>query len=120
MGAEVHMLDGGPLRQDEVIRTGQGGTFHLDRLDPDAPLSLSARTTLATSDGPLTVRPADVKEKLTLTIDPRFACQIRGVATDPNGNRIPGGHGSRYGGAGHTPHPGMITQGFPSLSSASS
>ena len=30
----------------------------------------------------------DIAGKLTLTIDPKFACQIRGVATDENGNRI--------------------------------
>ena len=91
VGADVHMLDGGPLRQDEVTRTGPGGTFHLNQLDPDAPFSLWARTMVATTDGAVTVRPREVAGKLTLTIDPKFACQIRGVATDANGNRTLGG-----------------------------
>ena len=45
---------------------------------------------LATTDGRVTVRPRNIAGKLTLTIDPKFACQIRGMATDGNGNRIPG------------------------------
>jgi RNA polymerase sigma factor (sigma-70 family) len=89
-GADVYMLDGAPLRQDEVTRTGPGGTFHLGQLDPDAPLSLWARNMVATTDGAVTVRPKDVTGKLALTIDPKFACQIRGVATDGNGNRLTG------------------------------
>jgi RNA polymerase sigma factor (sigma-70 family) len=90
VGAEVYVLDCGPLRQDETTRTGPGGTFHLNQIDPDATLSLWARTMVATTDGRVTVHTRDLVGKLTLTIDPRFACQIRGVATDRKGNRIPG------------------------------
>ena len=90
VGAEVYVLDGGPLRQDEMTRTGVGGTFHLNQVDPDATLSLWARTMVATTDGAVTVRPKDVTGKLALTIDPKFACQIRGMATDGNGNRLTG------------------------------
>ena len=90
VGAEVYILDGGPLKQDEVHRTGPGGTFHLSQLDPDDTLSLWARTMVATTDGRVTVRPGHITGNLTLTVDPKFACQIRGVVTDVNGNRIPG------------------------------
>jgi RNA polymerase sigma factor (sigma-70 family) len=90
VGADVHMLDEGPSRQDEVTRTGPDGAFHLNQLDPGAPLSLWARTMIATTDGMVTVRPREVAGKLTLTIDPKFACQIRGMVTDVNGNRLPG------------------------------
>ncbi len=86
----MYILDEGPLRQDEVTCTGPGGTFHLSQIDPDVPLSLWARNMVATTDGPVTVRPIELAGKLTLTIDPKFTCQIRGVATDANGNRIPG------------------------------
>ena len=91
VGADVHVLDEGPLKENEVTRTGPGGAFRLDQLDPDAPLSVWARTMVATTDGRVTVRPSELNGKLTLTIDPKFACQIRGVVTDANGKRIPRG-----------------------------
>ena len=90
VGAEVYMLDGGPLQAGRSDSHRPGGTFHLDQLDPDAPLSLWARTMIATTDGRVTVRPRNSPGKLTLTIDPKFACQIRGMAADANGKRIAG------------------------------
>ena len=45
---------------------------------------------VATTDGRVLVRPRDLVGKLTLTIDSKFACQIRGVTTDQKGNRAAG------------------------------
>ena len=92
-GADVHVLEAdraGPRRQPDSVRTDPGGAFHFDQLDPQEMLSLWARTNLATTDGAVTVRPGEVAGKLTLTIDPSFACQIRGMATDGAGKRVAG------------------------------
>ena len=89
-GAEVYLLetDHRRIRRQEPIRTGDGGAFHFDQLDPQEPLSLWARSGDATTDGAVVVRPSEVKGKLSITIDPKFAVRIRGMATDANGKRI--------------------------------
>ena len=99
---DVYMLDGGPRRQEEMTRTGPGGRFRFDELDPDATISLWARTNVATTNGAASVRPGDFAGKVRLTIDPKFACQIRGLAVDEAGKRIVGPRLS-FGGRGHTP-----------------
>ena len=71
-------------------RTGPGGTFHLEQLDPDDTLPLRARTQEATTDGTIVVTPGQLQGKLTLTIEPRFAFRIRGLVTDRSGKRIAG------------------------------
>ena len=71
-------------------RTGPDGTFHLEQLDPDDTLPVWARTKEATTDGTVVIRPGEVKGKLTLTIDPKFAFRIRGLVTDRSGKRIAG------------------------------
>ena len=71
-------------------RTGPGGTFHLEQLDPDDTLPLRARTREATTDGTIVVTPKQVAGKLTLTIEPKFAFRIRGLVTDHSGKRIAG------------------------------
>ena len=80
----------GSPRREEPIRTGPDGTFHLDQLDPDDKLSLWARAGDATTDGTIVVRPSEVKGKLTLTVDPKYAVRIRGLVTDSSGQRIAG------------------------------
>jgi RNA polymerase sigma factor (sigma-70 family) len=90
VGAEVYVLDGGPTREEEVVRTEPDGTFHIDRLDPDGTLSVWAHNLIATTNGCVTVRPRNISGKLTLTIDPKFACQIRGMATDIHGTPLRG------------------------------
>ncbi len=102
VGAEVYLLDGGPRRQEEIIRTGAGGRFHFDQLDPDAMISLWARSKIATTNGAMLSRPGNRPGRLTLTIDPRFAAQIRGMAVDETGKRVRGPTSS-YGGRGPTP-----------------
>ena len=72
------------------IRTGPGGTFHFEQLDPDDKLSLRARSGDATTNGAVVVRPKEVKGKLTLTVDPEYTVRIRGLATDSTGKRIAG------------------------------
>ncbi len=71
-------------------RTGPGGTFHLEQLDPDDTLPLRARTREATTDGTIVITPRTVEGKLKLTIDPKFAFRIRGLVTDRSGKRIAG------------------------------
>jgi hypothetical protein len=92
-GAEVYLLEmdrrGNGLR-GEPISTGPDGTFHLDQLAPDDLLSLWARAGDATSDGAVVVRPKQVKDKVTLTVDPRYTVRLRGLATDNAGQRIVG------------------------------
>ncbi len=73
-----------------ATRTGPGGAFHLDQLDPDDTLPLRARTKEATTDGTIVVRPGAVKGKVTLAIDPKFAFRVRGTVTDRGGKRIAG------------------------------
>ena len=90
VGADVYVLDGGPLRQEEMTRTGPGGSFHFRQLDPDATVSFWARTKLATTPAAVIVRPRDIAGELTLTIDPKFASQIRGIVTDGTGKRLAG------------------------------
>ena len=92
VGAEVYLLDGGPRRQEEIIRTGAGGRFHFDQLDPDAMISLWARSKIATTNGAMLSRPGNRPGRLTLTIDPRFAAQIRGMAVDETGKRVARAH----------------------------
>ncbi|MFI5456457.1 MAG: carboxypeptidase regulatory-like domain-containing protein [Isosphaerales bacterium] len=71
-------------------RSGPGGTFHLEQLDPDDTLPLRARTKEATTDGVIVITPRTVAGKLAITIDPKFAFRIRGLATDRSGKRIAG------------------------------
>jgi RNA polymerase sigma factor (sigma-70 family) len=92
-GADVYFLS--PNREGggsggQAVSTGREGTFHLDEIDPDGPVSLWARAGDATTDGTITVRPDQVKGKVTLTVDPKHAFSIRGLATDANGKRIAG------------------------------
>ena len=91
-GAEVFILahDRRGARHDEPIRTGSGGTFHFEQLDPDDDLSLWARSGDATTNGAVVVRPKEVKGKLTLTVDPEYTVRIRGLATDSTGKRVAG------------------------------
>ena len=92
----------GVRSHDRPIRTGPGGTFHFEQLDPDDTVSLRARTEEATTDGAVVVRPKDVKGKLTLTIDSAHTFRIRGLVTDQSGQTDRGGQGDACGGTGHT------------------
>ncbi len=78
------------LRRPARHRTGPDGSFHLDQLDPDDTLPVWARTKEATTDGVVVIRPEELKGKLTLTIDPKFAFRIRGRVTDRSGKRLAG------------------------------
>ncbi|MGP0068023.1 MAG: carboxypeptidase regulatory-like domain-containing protein [Isosphaeraceae bacterium] len=73
-----------------TTRTGTGGTFHLDQLDPDDTLPIRARTKEATTDGTIVVTPKQVQDKLTIAIDPKFAFRVRGRVNDRSGRRIAG------------------------------
>ena len=92
IGAEVFILarDRRGARRDEPIRTGSGGTFHFEQLDPEDNLSLWSRFGDATTNGAVVVRPKEVKGKLTLTVDPEYTVRIRGLATDSTGKRVAG------------------------------
>jgi RNA polymerase sigma factor (sigma-70 family) len=81
-------LGSGPVR--DGTQAGPEGTFHLDAIDPDGPVSLWGLTGDATTNGTITVRPKEVKGRLTLTVDPKHALRIRGLATDATGKRITG------------------------------
>jgi RNA polymerase sigma factor (sigma-70 family) len=92
-GADVLVLQpdrGRPEPPHDKTRTGPDGTFHFDGIDPDDAATLWARTLLATTNGGVKIRPRDVRGKVTLTIDPKFASEIRGMATDGMGKRIVG------------------------------
>ncbi len=92
-GAQIYLFRtavAGPARQNDKGETGPEGTFHFDGLDADETVLLWARTKIAASDGALKVTPGGIQGKLTVTIDPSFACEIRGMATDGSGT-----HGSR-------------------------
>jgi hypothetical protein len=93
-GAEVYYLAatrpgrGGWGR--EPLRTGPDGSFHVDRLEPDPLVALWARAGDATTGEPVVVRPRELKGKVTLTVDPKNAARIRGLAVDSRGRRIAG------------------------------
>ena len=92
-GAQVYLYRtiGAELAgQNDRAETGPGGAFHFDQLDADETVSLWARSKFATTDGAVSVTPGGIQGKLTLTIDPSFACAIRGMATDTAGGRIEG------------------------------
>ena len=92
-GAEVFVVAPDPPRvrsHDVPARTGPGGAFHLEQLDPGDPVSLRARTDGATTDGAVVITPKQVKGKLTLTIDSAHTFRIRGLVTDQMGKRIAG------------------------------
>ena len=82
----------GARSHDLPILTGPGGTFHIDQLDADDPVSLRARADGATTNGAVVVEPKEFmdKHKLTLTIDLAHTCQIRGLVTDLTGKRVAG------------------------------
>ncbi len=108
VGADVYVLESdraGPGANDRV-RTGPGGVFHFDQLDPEETVSLWARTRTATTDGVFRVRPGEILRKFTLTIDPSFACQIRGIATDASGKRLAGAHINLWWGRPYSVEPG--------------
>ena len=93
VGAEVFVVvpdPPGARSHDLPTRTGPGGTFHLEQLDPDDMVSLRARADDATTDGAVVVHPDEVngKRKLTLTIDTGHTFRIRGMVTDQTGKRI--------------------------------
>ncbi len=115
-GADVHMLQferAGARRQNDKVRTDSDGGFHFDQLDPEEPLSICGRTKLATTDGSVTVRPGQVAGKLTLTIDPSFACQIRGIATDGGGKRVAGAKVTLWWGQSYAAEPGGARSDLP-------
>ena len=66
--------------------TGPDGTFHLDGLEADQLVALWARGGDATTGDPVVVRPRELKGKLTLTVDPKNAVRIRGLAVDSGGS----------------------------------
>jgi hypothetical protein len=70
------------------MRTGPDGTFHFDQLNPDDKAGLWARAGDATSNGTIVVKPSH--GKVTLTVDPKNAVRLRGLATDGGGQRIAG------------------------------
>ena len=74
----------------EPLRTGPDGTFHLDRLEADQLVALWARRGDATTSEPVVVRPRELKGKVTLTVDPKNAVRIRGLAVDSGGRRVAG------------------------------
>jgi Carboxypeptidase regulatory-like domain len=89
--AEVYFLftpDRRWTRRDEPMRTGPDGTFHFDQLNPDDKTRLWARAGDATSNGTIVVKPSH--GKVTLTVDPKNAVRLRGLATDGGGQRIAG------------------------------
>jgi RNA polymerase sigma factor (sigma-70 family) len=92
-GAHVYMIEsnhGGPRRQNFRVSTGAGGRFHFDQLDPDEKLSLWARTNIAATDSSVSVRPGEARGGITLTIDPRVSCDVRGMLVDTAGKRMKG------------------------------
>ncbi len=92
-GAHVYMIEssrGGPRRQNERVKTGAGGRFHFDELDPDDTLSLWARTNIASTAESVNVRPGEARGGIRLTIDPGVSCDVRGMLVDTAGNRIKG------------------------------
>ncbi len=94
VGAELYVVAtdrGGERPKNEMMRTGPGGTFHVEQLDPEDTVSLWARTIAATTHGAIKVRPREIQGGiLELTINPKFACRIRGRTTDGAGKRIAG------------------------------
>ncbi len=89
-GAQVYLYRTSVAGLNDHAETGPGGGFRFDQLDADETVSLWARTKIATTDGAVSIRPGTLQGKLTLTIDPSFACAIRGMATDTAGRRIEG------------------------------
>ncbi len=89
-GAQVYLYRTAVAGLNDHAETGPGGAFRFDQLDADETVSLWARTRIATTDGAVSIRPGNLQGKLTLTIDPSFACAIRGMATDTAGGRIEG------------------------------
>jgi protocatechuate 3,4-dioxygenase beta subunit len=92
-GAEVHVLppdSRGFFSSPPPARTGPDGAFRFEQIDPDDTLPVWARTREATTDGMIAIRPRDLKGKLTLTIEPKFAFRIRGRVTDRSGKRLAG------------------------------
>ena len=91
-GALVYVCaaDRSRVDREEPFRVGPDGSFHLDQLDPVRLMSIYARVGDAATDGTITVRPGEVKGKLTLTVDAKHALRIRGLATDIGGKRIAG------------------------------
>jgi RNA polymerase sigma factor (sigma-70 family) len=87
-GAEIFTLRHD--RRDEPVRTGPGGTFHFEQLDPDDTIPLWARAGDATTNGTVVVRPKDIKDKVTLTVDPNYTVRIRGLVTDASSKRVAG------------------------------
>jgi hypothetical protein len=81
---------GGPRRQNDRVKTGAGGRFHFDELDPDDRLSLWARTNIAATAESVSVRPGVALGGITLTIDPGVSCDVRGMLVDTTGKRIKG------------------------------
>ena len=70
------------------IRTGPGGTFHLEQLDPDDTLPLRPRTKEATTDGTIVIRPRTVAGKLAA----HDRSEVR--LPDPRGGDRPLGQGN--------------------------
>ena len=92
-GAEVHLITQ-DLDRAPCARTRSGpdpmAPSTTIRSIPTASSSLWARAGDATTSGTVVVRPREVKGKLTLTIDPKCASRIRGMATDSTGKPIAG------------------------------
>jgi hypothetical protein len=67
-GAEVHALKQGAMGFADIAppaKTGPGGVFRLEQLDPDDTLPVRARTKDATTDGAVVIEPGKQSGKLT-------------------------------------------------------
>jgi hypothetical protein len=71
-------------------RTGTDGTFRLDQLAPGLiAIRALVREKNATTNGAIVVNSRDVKGRLMITVDSKFAFRIHGAVVDRSGKPIP-------------------------------
>ena len=94
-GAEVYVLAAGPPGDPshDPTRTGPGGRSTSISSTPTTRCRCGPGPATRRPTGRSSVRPREVKGKLTLTVDPKYAVRIRGMATDANGQTDRGGQG---------------------------
>jgi protocatechuate 3,4-dioxygenase beta subunit len=65
------------------------GNFIVPQLEPHEPLVIRARSSTATTDGPITVIPAELDGPVRLVVSEKNACRFSGQVVDRRGNPLP-------------------------------
>ncbi|HBO46250.1 MAG TPA: hypothetical protein DD670_20460, partial [Planctomycetaceae bacterium] len=88
--AEIWYLTGDGMHSHGHVKSDASGKFLLKQGSPNSPISLRVKATTATSDGPVNVTPAELKEPVKITVSEKHGSRMTGKLVDKQGKPIGG------------------------------